>query len=132
MKARQTKVLKDYSKRSSPFLEVHIGSRTLIQPAEIIFIEADINYSIIFLTNGRSLMVSTNIKKLEERFATHHYMVRVHRSYIINIHHLLKVNDSEAFLFNDLVCTISRRMHKNLIDLIPKRLIVEKPFINFN
>jgi DNA-binding LytR/AlgR family response regulator len=114
MKKIRKKLTKDFSKVTSPFTEVHVGSRMSIEPADIIMIQADISYSYLYLKSGRRVMVSTNIQKLEERFLPFMNMVRVHRSYMINTEFLKYVDGVNAILVNDIQCIISRRKRIDL------------------
>lgn len=55
---------------------------------EIIHLEAQDQYTTIYMTNGRKLLSSRNIKFFEERLSRRVFF-RLHRSHIINvIHHL--------------------------------------------
>lgn len=99
---------------SSAFSQVHVGSRTFIRPAEIVMISADISYSYIHLSDGKKIIVSTNIQKLQERLLGVRNMVRVHRSHIINVAYLKTINGKTVGMKNNLVCPISRRKKINL------------------
>jgi DNA-binding LytR/AlgR family response regulator len=77
-------------------------------------IMAEISYSYIYLRNGRKIVVSTNIQKLQERLLGIQEMVRVHRSHIININYLQSHTATQAALKNNLYCPISRRKKINL------------------
>ncbi|MGL4629568.1 MAG: LytTR family transcriptional regulator DNA-binding domain-containing protein [Leadbetterella sp.] len=103
------KVIQDYTTSLSPFEFIHVGSRTAIQPADIVLIEADISYSLIHLQNGDKVLVSTNIQKLQERLLPFQSIVRAHRSYLINTDYLTDVEGHKATLINNLSCGISRR-----------------------
>lgn len=93
---------------------IHVGSRTELMPEEIVMISAEISYSYIHLRDGRKIIVSTNIQKLQERLLGIRYIVRVHRSYMINISYLRGFDKYTAELRNDLYCPISRRKKINL------------------
>jgi DNA-binding LytR/AlgR family response regulator len=54
-----------------------------IMIADILYIEADRNYSRIF-TAGKEYLLSITLKTIEEKFPGHLFM-RVHRSYFINL-----------------------------------------------
>jgi DNA-binding LytR/AlgR family response regulator len=99
---------------SSAFTQIHVGSRTYIKPAEIVMITADISYSYIYLSDGKRLIVSTNIQKLQERLLGVPHLVRVHRSYIINVKFLQSFDDKHVALKNNLSCPVSRRKKINL------------------
>jgi two-component system LytT family response regulator len=51
---------------------------------EIIYLAAEGAYTQIYLTSGRKILVSKNIKSFEDSFR-HPRLLRVHRSYIINL-----------------------------------------------
>jgi DNA-binding LytR/AlgR family response regulator len=75
------------------------GGFTLIDPEEIIYIEADWNYAEIFMGGGKSELCSVNIGSLELLLSQDCFF-RVSRSLIINTKYLTKVNRKkhEAFL----------------------------------
>ncbi|MBK6975907.1 MAG: LytTR family transcriptional regulator DNA-binding domain-containing protein [Cytophagaceae bacterium] len=91
---------------------IHVGSRTYLSPDEIEFIQADFSYSHIFLKNGRRILVSTNLQKLQERFGEN--MVRVHRSFLINPLAELTIYEKEFVSKSGNKGLISRRMGKNI------------------
>jgi DNA-binding LytR/AlgR family response regulator len=92
---------------------IHVGSRTYLSPDEIEFIKADFSYSHIFLKNGRRILVSTNLQKLQERFGEN--MVRVHRSFLINPLAELTIFEKEFVSKTGNKGLISRRLKKNII-----------------
>jgi DNA-binding LytR/AlgR family response regulator len=83
-----TKSLKQYSKQifntmeKNPYL--HIGGWLKVPPAEILFFEADINYTTIHFANGKKQMVATTLKAFEERFKPYNFF-RVHKTYLVNM-----------------------------------------------
>ncbi|MCA0364240.1 MAG: LytTR family transcriptional regulator DNA-binding domain-containing protein [Bacteroidetes bacterium] len=91
---------------------IHVGSRTYLSPDEIEFIKADFSYSHIFLKNGRRILVSTNLQKLQERFGEN--MVRVHRSFLINPLADLTIFEKEFVSKTGNRGLISRRLGKNI------------------
>jgi DNA-binding LytR/AlgR family response regulator len=124
MKARITKIQKLNSKPACPFTHVHVGARTMIPTADIIYISADINYSEIYLTTGQKLLTSTNLSKLDQRFEAFPNMVRVHRSYLINTQHLRSIENNQAVLINNAQCSISRRQLNNLLEVVESSKLV--------
>lgn len=111
---RKPNILTLSKARRPPCQTIHVGSRTDLLPEEIVLISADISYSYIHLTDGRKIMVSTNIQKLQERMLGLHEMVRVHRSHMINVNYLKAFDEKRAALKNNLSCPISRRKKINL------------------
>lgn len=99
-----------------PFKSVHVGSRTHLLPADIMYISADINYSMIHLTNGRSILVSTTLGKIEKRLFEFKNLVRVHKSFVVNTAYLQKIYSYQVELKNGVFCKVSRRKMKNLLE----------------
>lgn len=56
---------------------------------DIIYVEADNNYSVFHLDNKEKIMVSYTLKTYEEILCEHHFM-RVHNSHIINLNKVKK------------------------------------------
>lgn len=56
---------------------------------DILFIEAEGNYSKLKLKNGKSLMLSKKIGELEEQLPRPEF-IRVHNSYLVNTHYIRK------------------------------------------
>lgn len=54
---------------------------------EILCVEADGNYSIIRLTNGRALTVSFNLSFILDRLPSRDF-IQIHRSHVINLRHM--------------------------------------------
>ena len=63
-----------------------------IMMSDILFIEADRNYSRIF-TSKREYLLSVTLKLIEERLPQN-YFIRIHRSYIINLQHIEEVAET--------------------------------------
>jgi DNA-binding LytR/AlgR family response regulator len=71
------------------------------------------SYSHIFLSDGRKILVSTHLMKLERRFGDK--MVRVHRSYLVNPEADIEITEKEFTTPLGHKGLISRRLKKNLM-----------------
>lgn len=67
-----------------------------IMITDILYIEADRNYSRIF-TGNKEYLLSTTLKMIEEKL-TGHLFVRIHRSYVINLAHVDEVADDHVII----------------------------------
>ena len=65
-----------------------------IMISDILFIEADRNYSRIYTSNLEYLL-SVTLKLIEDRLAQN-YFIRIHRSYIINLQHIDEVAETHV------------------------------------
>lgn len=68
-----------------------------IKIGQILFFEADRNYTKLFLSNGIQFTFAINIGKIEEILAkqvsgSSHILMRVGKSHIINKNHILQIN----------------------------------------
>ncbi len=87
----------------------------LYDPAEIILLEASSNYTKFFFHNQRTLIVSKTMKEYEEILMDHHFL-RVHKSYLVNKKHVVKI-DREAILelSNQMHIPVSRRKKAEIL-----------------
>ena len=78
------------------------GGFSLIDPAEIVFIRADWNYSELFFNHEKSELATMNIGLLEETLPEKEFY-RISRSLIINVNYLKKVSRKkrQALLVKD-------------------------------
>lgn len=67
-----------------------------IMLADILYMEADRNYSRIF-TSNREYVLSITLKSIEEKMSMQLFM-RIHRSYLINIAHVEEVAENQVMI----------------------------------
>lgn len=67
-----------------------------IMVSDILYIEADRNYSRIF-TKDKEYLLSITLKTIEDKLSVHLF-IRVHRSYIINIAQIEEVGESHVII----------------------------------
>lgn len=63
---------------------IHIGGRQEVNPAEVVMLQAEINYTVLFFANGKKTIVATPLKTLESRLVPFDFY-RTHKSYLINL-----------------------------------------------
>lgn len=86
-----------------------------IMIADILYIEADRNYSRIF-TAGKEYLLSATLKTIEETLSEH-FFVRIHRSYIINLAHVDEVAESHVVISNKAI-PLSAGLKEHLLERI--------------
>jgi len=67
----------------------------VINVNDIIRCEADRNYSSFFLTNKKTILVSTTLKDYDELLASFHFF-RVHQSHLVNLNHIERYEKKEG------------------------------------
>lgn len=87
-----------------------LKKQTKIHLSEIILLEAEVNYTRLYLQNGTKIMVAKTLKTFEEVLANHHFY-RIHRAFLINGVHLKSYDAvlGEVLLTNDHRAITSRR-----------------------
>jgi len=102
------KTIKDgkYKKMILP----ELGNRRIVELDNIIAIKADDTYSIIYLKEGTSITISKTLKHFENLLDDNTCFFRSHRSWIINLKYIEKINKTAntIFLKEGLKTTISR------------------------
>ena len=63
------------------------GTMLIIDPAEIIWIKAESNYSTVFFTDRPKLLVAKTLKEFDEQLTPHQFF-RVHSGSLINLMHV--------------------------------------------
>ncbi len=92
-------------------IQIPIGGRQKVCPDEVIMLQADVNYSIVFLSDGSKLIVATTLKKLEARFSQFAF-IRMNKSYLINQDFIVNQHENALELSNSLIISFSRRKGK--------------------
>lgn len=98
----------------------------LIEPENIIYIKAEGAYSEIHLTEGKKILASKNLKMFEDNLKDYEFLIRVHKSYLVNFKYVVSINKSNGgtiVLINGIEIPFNTESYLNLlgkIDLIKK------------
>lgn len=71
------------------------GSQRAVLLEDIIAIQANEAYTTIYDKNGQQYTMSKNLKYFEQQFADNHEFFRVHKSWMINYHHILQYSNAD-------------------------------------
>jgi len=91
-----------------------------VQLEDIVYLEADSNYTSIHLQDVSRIFVAKTLKEFEELLPTTHF-VRIHHSYIININHMrkyLKGDGGQVLMSNGITIDVSRRKKEEFIRML--------------
>ena len=88
---------------------------TKIMVSDILYIEADRNYSRIF-TGAKEYLLSTTLKTIEEKLSSQLF-VRTHRSYVINLAHVDEVAEDHVIISQKPI-PLSSGMKEHLLERI--------------
>jgi two-component system LytT family response regulator len=92
----------------------------LYDPKDIIVLEGSSNYTRFFFANQKSLIVAKTLKEYEDILIEHQFL-RVHKSYLVNKIHVIKV-DREGVLemSNQMHVPVSRRRKTEILQWFGK------------
>ena len=72
------------------------GGKSIIDKSDILYIKGDDNLSTIYLSKKRKIIISKTLKYFEDLLDTN--FVRIHKSYILNLHFARKILSKEVHL----------------------------------
>lgn len=89
---KYTSMKTNYPMNPSLTLRFLVGGKSkFVRPEEVIFLESKINYTILYLTNGRTYLSARNLQVYENKLMVLPYFFRIHRGIIINMMHIEKI-----------------------------------------
>ena len=90
----------------------------IIDLNDLIYCEADGNYTNFYTTDSKIYLTSTNLKRVEELLDKTMFY-RIHRSLLININHVKSYNnDGEILLANNKTVYVSSRKRKSFFTIL--------------
>ena len=96
---------------------IFIGGRQTINPEEVIRLQADVNYTTIFFSDGKKIVVATTLKEIESRFRNCPKFFRINKSLIINLDCIKQVRNEQIIFQNGETLTPSRRRKKAFFEI---------------
>ena len=94
---------------------VNIGSRTSLNANDIVMLVAEINYTTLYLKNGKRILVSYHLGKLHDRLVDYPSFIRPNRNTIININHLEGIG-LDSLRIHGYEIKMSRRRKEKILD----------------
>ena len=91
-----------------------------INTTDIIYLEAESNYTFIHLSSAPKITVSKTLKEFEELLPAHRF-IRIHHSFIINKDHIskyLKADGGQVLMNNGQLIDVSRRKKEEFMKMI--------------
>ena len=89
---------------------------------DIIYVEGMSEYLRIHLERQKPVVALLSMKKMEERLQAHDFM-RIHKSYIINLHRILEINRSHVVLTQGDEVPVGDSYREKLNDYINKKFL---------
>lgn len=106
-------------------LALHVGNKVrVVKLNEIVCIEASSQYSIFYLKDHTKISSTKTLKELEELFAEVPDLIRISKSYIINVQCIESYSKSEPYivtLSNGSEYEISRRKRVEVFEMLKLR-----------
>lgn len=101
---------------------IKLAGKKKVNPSEVLFMKADVNYTEVFLEDGERFIVSKTLKELEKRFINYNFF-RTHKSYMVNLKYVTGYQIHEGLLvrIHDEHCvSLSRRRKEVFLDTVSK------------
>ncbi|MDB4292775.1 LytTR family DNA-binding domain-containing protein [Maribacter sp.] len=102
-------------------LAIPSDNEIIMQPIkEIIYCEADSNYTTLFLTSGKKIIVAKTLKEFENILPETDFC-RIHHSTLVNMAHVVKYIKGEGgyvIISNDKHLNVSRRKKEGFLQLL--------------
>ncbi len=90
----------------------------LFNVEEIILASSEGNYTTIFSTSQKPLVLSKNLKKVQEEYFSKLPFYRSHQSYIVNLNHIVSYSNYEIILTENHKASLSNKKFLDLSNLI--------------
>lgn len=106
-----SEILQHVSPKPTKIALSSVSETYYIAPEEIVYISGENNYSSFYLMDGREIVVSKTLKEFEDLLCTHQFF-RAHKSYLINLNYIKKLNkglELSVTMSNDTIIEISYR-----------------------
>lgn len=103
---------------------IKLAGKKKVNPAEVLFLKADVNYTEVFLQDGERLLVSKTLKELEKQFSNFNFF-RTHKSYMVNLNFVTGYQIHEGLLVkvqDEHQVSLSRRRKEVFLDTVSKFL----------
>lgn len=91
----------------------------LMDKSDILYLEADGNYTRIHLAGGETVLATKTLKQMSEHMDPHPFL-RIHSTYLVNISHLKTIHKNGRFtmiLKDGSALPVSHAFRKNIMDL---------------
>ena len=119
----QYKLLKE--NLNNPFRSLALPSAeglVFVKVQDIVYCEADSNYTIVYLLCGERIVVSRTLGKFEEILETTNF-ARIHNSYLINLNHIKKYHKNRkpmVTMVNDVKLKLSQTYRAEFMQKVSK------------
>lgn len=93
-----------------------------VAPGEIVACTSDSNYTIVFLSDGRKLLISRTLKDFEEMLSPHNFF-RPHNSHLVNLEQVRKFMRHDGgylILKNQMKVPVSKNRKEGLLSQLGK------------
>ena len=76
---------------------IRLAGNKKVNPANVLFLKADVNYTELFMQGGKTLIVPKTLKELEKRFIPFNFF-RTHKSFMVNLNYVIGYQIHEGLL----------------------------------
>ncbi|MCU0323934.1 MAG: LytTR family transcriptional regulator [Spirosomaceae bacterium] len=99
---------------------IPLAGKKKVQPSEVLYLKADVNYTEVYLNDGEVVIVSKTLKELEKRFCDHNFF-RTHKSFMVNMKYVTGFRINEEMTVNvqdEHKVSLSRRRKDDFLKMV--------------
>lgn len=114
----------DISPNISPKINISADGKVYLIPKEdVLYLKSDKSYTTIYLTSGKKIVATKTLKEIQKKFICPEFL-RVHNSYVVNLHYAIEYNKgvNELTMEDGTIVSVSRSKKSELI----KKLHLDK------
>lgn len=115
----------EYKSLHAQYTFKHYYDEIQIEIKDIMYLEAQSRQLEVKTRNGKSYMVYGKISEQEELEKTHSF-IRAHRSYLVNLRYIAKIDKNQILLADDSKIPISRTKRSEIADKYHEYLLHKK------
>lgn len=105
---------------------IPIGGRKMVAPKQILMLVADVNYTMIHLSNGERFIIATTLKRVHESLDSHGNFVRTNKKFVVNWDYVRSHCSKELTLQNNQVIPFSRRQGRLIMGKMGSKRMEDK------
>ncbi|APZ45616.1 DNA-binding response regulator [Polaribacter reichenbachii] len=93
------------------------GKLVFLEPKDIFYVESDGNYSTLYLSDNKKIVVTKKLKEINELLPSDHFF-RIHNSYIINLNKIKEFLKSDGYIVleNNAKIPVSRQRKSEFLE----------------
>jgi two-component system LytT family response regulator len=100
---------------------ITISTKVSFNPSDLIYLKADVNYTIFFFKDGEKIIISKTLKYVEYILSNFHF-IRIHRAFLVNRDHITSVKGTKLRMYVCLNGTIDLLVSRRKTNMVRRKI----------